>query len=230
MFRSVGGAPEGVQVFAGSLDLDDERLERLAGWLSDAETARARRFRFPRDRRRYVARRALLRCLLGEKVRAAPGALVFGWGPRGKPYLVEPHRARRLGFNDSHSSGLALFALAWDRVLGVDIERLRPVPEADDIVRRTFAPEEAAEYEMLPLSERLLGFFNAWTRKEAVLKATGEGFSREPAEVCVTLVPGVPARLRYVAGDPEAAKHWALHTLELPEGTVGALCVERRAE
>ena len=149
--------PEGLAVWQVSLDVPPASV-----YLSPDEQARAERFRFARDRQRYIACRSALRLLLSEALGSAPEALVFTYGPQGKPQCSE------LAFNVSHSSSLALIALGAE---GVDIEKLRTDFDPHELGRRVFTESE------LGLLRTHDDFFAIWTRKEAVIKAEGGGFS-----------------------------------------------------
>ena len=208
--------------------LDALPVGAYIGLLSPDEAARADRFHFARDRQRFVGARGLLRELLGCYVDVDPSALLFAYGPRGKPYLAADSRPDRVRFNVSHSGGLALLAFARERELGVDLELERPVPEAESIAERYFSPREGAELGRLPPAERPRAFFRCWTRKEAFIKATGDGLSRPLDAFDVTLAPREPARLLRVEGEPEEAARWWMEGLEPAEGFAGALAVEGR--
>lgn len=216
-------APEAVHVWMASLDAlpAEEMLVRL----SADERARAERFCFEADRRRFVAGRGLLRGLLGLYLDVDPRGLRFAYGRRGKPSLAT---ADRLRFNVAHSGGLALLAFARDRELGVDIERERPLPEANAIAERYFSAREGAELRRLPETERAGGFFRCWTRKEAFIKATGEGLSQPLDAFDVSFASGEPARLLRVEGRPEEGGRWWLQDLAPAPGFAGALAVEGR--
>lgn len=137
----------------------------------------ARRFYRAGDRRRYIAAHGALRRILSRYCGIAPAALRFGRTPNGKPYL-EPEMD--LCMNLSHSGELALVAVARRMEVGVDVEQIRPVPEALDIARRFLPPEEAGALEALPPEERPQRFFRYWTRLEARLKAAGRGLGNGP--------------------------------------------------
>jgi len=215
-----------VHVFLAALDTLP--VGALAARLSAEERARAERFHFARDRQRFVGTRGLLRGLLGRYLGIEPFALRFAYGPRGKPSVMAGPGPGRMRFNVSHSGGLALLAFAWDRELGVDIELERPVPEADSIARSHFAPAERAALSRLTPAERPRAFFRCWTRKEAFIKATGDGLSRPLDAFEVTLAPGEPARLLRVEGDAREARRWWLEDLEPATGFAGALAVRGR--
>ncbi len=142
--------------------------------LSDVERARAGRFRFERDRVRFVARRAFLRKVLASSIGTAPAAVRLRISAQGRPELDPPSE---LSFNGSHSDGLAVVAVAYQRIVGVDIERIRPVDDALDLARGSFSREETELLRAAPASTRSLAFLTIWTRKEAFVKAMGAGLS-----------------------------------------------------
>jgi 4'-phosphopantetheinyl transferase len=164
-----------VHVWRAHLNVAASDARRGESSLSADERTRASAFRFQRDRTRFVVRRAVLRELLGAQLGVEPARLAFVYGQHGKPSLAAPFDRSNLSFNLSHSDDLALFALASGRPVGVDVESIRPISDVADLVRRYFSRAENAAIDELPPAERHQAFFNAWTRKEAYLKATGEG-------------------------------------------------------
>lgn len=161
---------------------ETDRPERLPEWpiVSAEEQARALRFVRPRDGRRFVLCRGALRLILAQLIQVSPGDVAFRFGPGGKPELIP-----RIGhddeivprFNVSHSGEMALIAICPDRELGVDIERRRPVSQADRIVESYFTPAEQAQFLALDEPARAEAFIRGWTRKEAILKAKGVGLA-----------------------------------------------------
>jgi 4'-phosphopantetheinyl transferase len=142
--------------------------------LTPDERVRAARFRFPHLQHAFILARGALRILLGRYLQADPGAIALQYGPSGKPALADPTSLR---FNLSHSADLALFAFASDCEVGIDVERIRPLPDMEQIAIRQFRAQEAAELLALPAGRREPAFFRCWTRMEAVGKALGEGLS-----------------------------------------------------
>ncbi|MEM8638590.1 MAG: 4'-phosphopantetheinyl transferase superfamily protein [Cyanobacteria bacterium P01_G01_bin.54] len=139
--------------------------------LNGAEQERAQRFVRERDRHRYIWARGNLRCLLGDYLGIAPEAVAFCYGDRGKPYLAE----HAVQFNLSHSGDWVVYAFTGDRPIGVDIEQLQRTKDWLPLAERFFCTSEAQALAALPLSHQTPAFFKLWTRKEAYLKATGEG-------------------------------------------------------
>jgi 4'-phosphopantetheinyl transferase len=220
---SDGLDPHEVHVWYASLDELPEAVFRKP--LSHDERERSQRFRFDRDRRRFVTARGLLRIVLAHYVSLEPADLRFGYSPRGKPFLAGSGGPC---FNTSHSGGLVVLAVARDRQLGVDIEQERAVPEVEDLARRYFSPWEQAELRRLPARERQPAFFRCWTRKEAFVKATGSGLSYPLDAFDVTLSPHEPARILRIEGDPEAAGRFWLEDLQPARDFAGALVLEGR--
>jgi 4'-phosphopantetheinyl transferase len=159
-----------------------EAPKTLPVWsiLSPEEQARALRFVRPRDSRRFVLCRGALRLVLAQLLQISPRAVVFRFGAGGKPELdprALPQPTRCPRFNVTHSEELALFALSLDRELGIDIERTRPISQADRIVESYFTPAEQAQFAGLAEPIRADAFTRGWTRKEAILKAKGVGLA-----------------------------------------------------
>src|SRR5262249_31421650 len=144
---------------------------RLEAVLTAEERARATRFRLGRIRDQFVAARGQLRLLLGHYLDLDPAAVPIWYADGGKPHLPPEYP---LHFNVSPTDGLAVYAVGAARV-GVDVERYRPVPDADSLVARFFSRHDADVFQSLSAADRLDAFFRAWTRKEAVLKAVGRG-------------------------------------------------------
>jgi 4'-phosphopantetheinyl transferase len=208
-------------------DLDRRPVHSSLAVLADDERARAARFHFEHDRVRFAAARALLRELLAGYLSLRPEVVRFAYGPRGKPALCGAAGAA-VRFNVSHSGGLALLAFARGRELGIDLELERPVPESGQIAERFFSAWEASELRRCPEDERPAAFFRCWTRKEAYIKATGDGLSRALDSFDVTLGASAAARLLHVEGAPGEVERWWLQGLEPAPGFAAALAVEGR--
>lgn len=215
-----------VHVWLAELEQPEGTLQHLRRFLADDELSRAQRFYFERDRRHFIAARGVLRALLSTYLHMPPAAVQFTYGPRGKPALAAAHAAERLFFNLSHSHELALYAVTHEREIGVDIEWMRPLDDAESIATHFFSAREQAALRSLPAHLKHQGFFNCWTRKEAYIKATGEGLSQPLDAFDVSLVPGESARLLSVLGKPGEVERWSLQALQPPAGYAAALAVE----
>jgi 4'-phosphopantetheinyl transferase len=213
-------APGEIHVWRANLDCQPASLRDLETTLAPAEQARADRFRFPQDRNAFIATRGILRELLGKYVSRAPAELVFDYADRGKPSLrTAPNQS--IQFNVSRSHDLALLAFAAGHSLGIDVELVRPDFAATEIAQRYFSPQEIDELKSLPPQSLAKGFFLCWTRKEAYVKAKGEGMQIPLNSFRVSLTPGQPARLESTDG-----ARWSLHTVTPGPRYVGALVAE----
>jgi 4'-phosphopantetheinyl transferase len=173
------------------MDAPGGAIAGLGDLLDDAERARAARFRFDRDRRRYVVRHGRLRQLLGDYLGCAPARVILTWGRFGKPAVA----GGGIHFSIATSRRLALYAIARDRAVGCDVEYRDPRFAADRIAERFFSPAEVRALRALDAARQTEGFFNCWTRKEAYLKARGDGLGVALDSFDVTLAPEAPAAL-----------------------------------
>jgi 4'-phosphopantetheinyl transferase len=139
--------------------------------LSPDEIAAADSFTVDEARHQYVISRAMLRILLGQYAGAPPQALRFGIEAMGKPILLGPHR--EICFNLSHSRGVVAYAVARNRSVGADLERVRPLPRAIALARRYFSEEEAQAVESEAAESRDRRFLTFWVRRESAAKARG---------------------------------------------------------
>ena len=216
-----------VHVWRTYLDRNEGCVQRLQQILSADEQGRAQRFRFEKDRQHFIVARGVLRLILSSYLEPAPGKLRFCYGPHGKPSLDMPSSQRRLSFNASHCDGLALYAVTWERRIGIDIERIRTDLAYEQIAERFFSPQEKAEIDALEAEQvKRRAFFDCWTRKEAYIKARGEGLSLPLDQFNVSVAPGEPAALLETRGDPLEATRWSLHEPFPGPGYAAALAVE----
>jgi 4'-phosphopantetheinyl transferase len=207
------------------LDLPPPEVLDLERILATEELERGARLRFQRDRRRFIAARGKLRQILGHYLGCSSREVSFDYGSHGKPRVAAVH-GQDLSFNLSHSHGLGLVAITRGREIGVDLEAIRPDLSIDLIAARFFSIREVAMLEMLPRAQRLEGFFNCWTRKEAYVKACGGGLSIPLDGFSVTLAPGEPAALlESQDGDFECGQ-WTLYGFRPAAGFVAALAVQ----
>lgn len=169
--------PGETHLFAFTLDPAPAHVAVLERLLSSDERERAARFHQERDRRRYVVGRGQLRTILGRVLTEDAGELALRAGPHGKPALHGPEEHARLRFNLSRSHELGVLAIQWNEEVGVDVEHVRPFPDALDIAKRFFAPEEHEALRALPATQLDAGFVSYWTRKEAVVKSLGLGLA-----------------------------------------------------
>ena len=218
-----------MHIWRADLNLPAIIIQKLAQTLSTDETARAKRFRLEQDRRRFIAGRAILRIILGYYLSVEPGLMQFSYGKYGKPRLTDSPGNKGFYFSMSRSGGLALYGFTRDCSIGVDIERIRDIPEMDQIARQFFSTRENAVLRALPESKKAKAFFNCWTRKEAFIKAIGKGLSQPLDRFDVSLIPGESARLLRINGDSKRALSWSIQELKPASGFVAALAVKKRS-
>ena len=201
------------------------RVQSLWYTLTADERQRAERHIFETDRTHFVVARGLLRVLLGRYLHQDPQYLRFTYGPRGKPALVADMDEGTLRFNVSHSHGLALYAMTHGRDIGVDVERIRPEIVQEQIAERFFSLHEVTLLRALPVPLQAPAFFACWTRKEAYMKATGEGLALPLDQFDVSLAPGEPAALLHTTWDPQEAPRWTMQDLDPAPGYRAAVAV-----
>lgn len=211
-----------VEVWIIDLSVPAPFITQLMDFLPAEEHRQAERFRNPAAQRSYVLAHAALRRLLAARLNVAPAEIPLRRGPHGKPQLSGALE-NRLGFNLTHSGELALVAISTSAEVGVDVERLRPMPDAVRLATRFFTPAESAALAQVPEPERASAFFRLWTRKEALLKATGIGITHGLGRFEVSC--DVAGRLISVEGDPAGAAQWTLHSWSPAEGYLGAVAV-----
>ena len=210
--------PPREEVHCWLVNLDESaEISNALALLSPDERERSHRFRFDRDRGRFIQSRAALRTLLGQYLDVAPQNLRFEYNPEGKPSLKN---APALCFNLSHSATFAAIAVGGAPV-GVDIECLREVDV--NIAEKYFSPDEASSIARLPLESQQEAFFRVWTRKEALVKALGVGLGLALDSFSVSLDDdAVLLRLNHAE---EGIEEWTLLNLEAGPGICGAIAV-----
>jgi 4'-phosphopantetheinyl transferase len=216
---------DAVEIVVSRLDAGPDVVRELESLLSDDERQRSSRLRFDRDRRRFVVARGRLRQLLAERLGDAPRSVAFAYGPHGKPALASRYARSDLRFNLSHCDDVAAFAFCRGREVGLDIESVRALPDAEDIAGRFFSRRENDAYLALAPHDRPLGFFNCWTRKEAFVKALGAGLGYPLDRFDVSLAPGEPAKILRVGTRPGARCGWMIHGFVPLSGMTGAVVV-----
>jgi 4'-phosphopantetheinyl transferase len=212
-----------VHVWRVGLDPETPTLGRLEQNLSPDERLRAARFRFVRDRERFVAARGLLREILALYLNVAARRLSFGYGANGKPFLVEHSRLR---FNVSHSLDVALVAVAHEREVGVDIEHRRYDIVVEEIAETVFSTPEKRALGCLAGEAKRMTFLKFWTRKEAYIKADGRGISLLLEHIDVSAPIDRVAVLDELVGEWLVCRDWTLQTLAICPDHAAALAAE----
>ncbi len=228
--RAASFTDDEVEVIVARPDVGSEAVSASAQLLTDQERQRAARFAFEPDRRRFIVARALLRQLLAARLGVRPEAIELAAAARGKPALAGCLAASDLRFNVSHCQDVAVYAFSSGREVGIDVEAVRELPDADDVAARWFSRQEYATYRTLEPGDRALGFFQCWTRKEAFIKALGDGLFHPLDRFDVSLAPGEPARILRVEDVPGDRCRWRLEGFSPVPGFVAAVVAERPIE
>jgi 4'-phosphopantetheinyl transferase len=215
-----------VHVWWTALDQPAASRRSLRHTLALDEQLRADRFCFASDRERYITCRATLRGLLARYLHVTPAQVQFCYGSHGKPALAANAHGNELQFNLSHSQGFALFAIARKRAVGIDIEHIRPIKDAERIVGRFFSLRERALFRSLPIVQQIETFFNWWTRKEAFIKAIGDGLAYPLDQIDVSRALDEPIRLCDDQGSWHMPACWFLRQPVSLAGYAAALVVE----
>jgi 4'-phosphopantetheinyl transferase len=201
-------------------------IEHCRQLLSPDEAKRADAFHFDRHRRRFIAARAAMRQILSACTGIASEELVFSYGAKGKPELAGELERSEIKFNLSHSGDIAVLAVTRGLTVGIDIEWINPEFATEEIAEHFFAAGEVRRLQALPTAERSDEFFACWTRKEAYIKALGDGLSVPLDSFEVAFGPGVSAALLQVMVDPGEAARWSMYDIEVAQGYRAALVVE----
>jgi 4'-phosphopantetheinyl transferase len=199
---------------------------RMARLLSKQEQETAARFVRPVDRERFIVAHGILRSLLGNYLAVAPESVEFATNAFGKPDLVQAGVSSALKFNLAHSGNVVLYALTVQRQVGVDVEEIRADIDAMEIAESQFAAEEIEELQRMDKVGRLSSFFRCWTRKEAYVKARGEGLSLALNKFAVPIVDTSSLQLSWAEGNSEPSKIWTLFNLDPSPGYAAAAVIE----
>jgi len=211
--------PEQVHVYLVPLKASPVCIEDFLLSLKPEECELANRFQTSALRDEFIAARGTLRTILGHCLNVSPSKVPLEYGEYGKPQVAASHALR---FNLSHSGGLALYALSLTREIGVDIEQIVPVDDYEQIARQFFSPREISDMLSVPSSHRAEAFFTCWTRKEAYIKATGQGLNLALDCFRVSLLPAEPPLLEA----PLDTRVWSIFDTSPKQGFAAAVVAE----
>lgn len=215
-----------VHIWSASLQQPARVVQRLAGVLSEDERMRAERFHFKDHRSFFIVGRGILRTLLARYLNLESQQVQVEYTQSGKPFLSPSHGVHNLCFNLSHSAAFVIYAFSKNRRIGIDIEYMRPISDMEKIAARNFSEKENRQFKTADRNGMMRAFYNCWTRKEAFIKAIGDGLSFPLHQFDVSLISGEPARILSIFGSEQAAGQWSMHELQPADGHVAALVVE----
>jgi 4'-phosphopantetheinyl transferase len=215
-----------VDIWRAPLDLTQGEINDYRELLSPDEFARAYRFKTKRKQREYLISRGLLRRILGLSLQLNPRELEFKYTEHHKPYLEITRRGLPVSFNVTHSHGLALIAVTLGHAIGIDIEHVRHDVRFRQLAGRFFSAQEARALETYTEAGLPRAFFACWTRKEAFVKALGDGISFGLNEFSVSVDPLDDAVALTTHWDPDEARKWSLVNIATHADYLAALAVE----
>jgi len=215
-----------VHIWKAHGEFEPNVLAELKKSLSEDELQKAARFRFVKDLNRFITSCGMLRKFVGKYLGRDPRSVSFCFSENGKPELAGMDDALR--FNVAHSGNLIVWGFARNRRLGIDVELIRVDFGVSEIAERFFSAAEQTALRTLPKAQQHEAFFRCWARKEAYVKATGDGLSLPLDQFDVTLAPGQPSCLLGTRPDRDEAARWAMESLDLGPGYAAALVLERQ--
>ena len=216
--------PGDIHLWSVPLEISADNQEILFGLLAEDERRRARRYLFDDDRRRFIACRGRLRRILAGYLGKQPRQVAFQYTGLGKPALDDASNASPpLFFNVSHSGELALVAITHEGELGADVERQRSLRDMQGLATRFFSQQESSGLFRMAPEFQPTAFFRIWTRKEAILKATGKGLTYPLHRLTVSFGDDDPPALLSLGDDPDEAGAWTLQHLVPQSDYVAAI-------
>lgn len=218
--RYLQDVPLGNDTHLWRINLDSS--EPLAHLLAEDEKARIARYRFPQDRARHTVARGRLRQILGNYLGVAPASLVFSYAEKGKPFLRD---YPELQFNLSHAGTWGLAGVCHHRDIGVDVEPVDRSFTVTDLVSRFFSPAEISVILGQPVADQHPAFFRAWTRKEAMIKAHGDGLSLPLDQFGVSIKLEEEVRLLHLDWSPQQCDEWQLASFTVAPEVPGAVAM-----
>jgi len=215
-----------VHIWCACLNQPDTFIGQMAQTLSADELKRAERFHFIQHRNQFITAHGLLRRLLVDYTNFEADRITFEYGRNGKPFLSEKFSKEKIRFNLSHSNGYALFAFTCDREIGVDLEHICEFADMDKVAEQVFSTQEIAVLRSFPEAEKKEAFFKFWTRKEAYIKAIGEGFSSALDTIDISSSPLNASVFVDTGKDSGNKNHWTVQDLKPLPGFAAASAVE----
>jgi 4'-phosphopantetheinyl transferase len=220
--------PGEIHVCRQAIAVGDQELGSLWEVLSAEERTRAERYRFEVSRRTFVVCRGMLRVLLGNYLGESPEQLEFSYSKYGKPELAANGSRVGIEFNVSHTDEFALLAFALNRKIGIDIEKVRMDFNTLEISEHFFSESERTTLRAMAPDKRYEGFFRCWTRKEAFIKALGEGLTHPLNSFDVSIEQGIPPKLLATRPNTEEAARWQLWDVTVPSPYLATLAAETK--
>lgn len=217
--------PQEVHVWSASLTVSMQQIFAFEQTLATDERHRANRFRFEQDKTRFIASRGMLRDILSRYLNLEPDQVQFAYGEYGKPTLASTIKHTGLEFNLSHSGAMAVYAIAHQKQVGIDVEQHRFLNNLNPLVQQCLSPKELEVFLTLEPAHQQTTFFHYWTGKEAYLKAIGKGLAVPLEQIEIPLDTSKPTKL-LVEESAFQSNDWYLQTVPVSTGYSAALVVE----
>jgi 4'-phosphopantetheinyl transferase len=217
-----------VHIWSVYLDQSDPIIAALTRILSDEEKKRAVRFLFPIDRKRFIVCRGILKMILGHYLKIDPNQLYFAYSSNGKPLISNSINSQNLRFNLSHSDSLALYAFTLCHEIGIDVEKIIRTPEMDQVAKRYFSENEYCIYRFLHGKKKKEMFYKYWTRKEAFIKAIGDGLTLPLESLDVSNVSDETGKISMFEVVSQNVSQWYIHDLDINSGYEAAFAKEKQ--
>ncbi len=214
-----------IHLWCVCLQQSDAIVAQMAKVLSADELKRAKRFHFQKHRDRFIVAHALLRKLLSDYTKTELRRIVFAFSKNGKPCLLEKPGRKKIGFNLSHSKDYALIGFAHERAIGVDLEYIRDITDMAKVAEHVFSKNEISYWHTFSEIEKKEAFYKFWTRKEAYLKAVGEGFTSAVNTIDVSVHPFKESTTLVSGKYSENQNRWTVRDLKPLSGFAAAFAV-----
>ena len=214
-----------IDIWRTPLDLPQQKIDGYRSVLSEDELQRARRFKVKRKNREYIISRGLLRTVLGKTLNSDPRELVFRYTEHDKPYIETIEQGLPVKFNVSHSHNQTLIAVTLGNTVGIDIERIRQNVEFRKLATRFFSRQEGEELNTYTDTGIPRAFFACWTRKEAFVKALGDGISFGLSEFSVSTNPYDNKVVLTTHWNEQEAQGWSLVNIIPDDEYIAALAI-----
>lgn len=214
-------------IWSAMLSCDTQKLKIFFDLLDANEQARAKRFHFEKDRNQFIASHGILRKILSGYLNVSPEKIIFSYNEFGKPFIANQSDIQ---FNLSHSKNIALIGVTKNYSIGIDIEYIKQMRDIDAIAERYFSAHEYSALKQLSTEEKQLAFFNGWSRKEAFLKAHGQGLSYSLEKIEVNLLANETAKFIAIHDANENISDWELYNLEPANDFAAALAIKGHLE
>jgi 4'-phosphopantetheinyl transferase len=219
--------PDHIDIWRTSLDLSSADVNEYFDLLDDGEKNRVDKYKSSKRSNEFIITRGLLRKIIAGLFKVPASSFQFKYTDKDKPFLTADILGVPLSFNISHSSSCALIAIGLNRDLGIDIEKIREDIDFMKLARRFFSKKESESLGNYPNEDIPSAFFSCWSRKEAFVKAIGDGISFGLSEFSISISPDQKEIKLTTHYDPIAARSWSINNISTGDEYMAAICSNR---